>query len=311
MSSDEPQQRNQSSVSLKQNKKRAHEGNNEQVTHKKQKQASTMETNTATPAPKKQKDKSKKKHGRDTQPAQVDKTFAAVTRRKLSLKEDAPQTQSPFVHETQSLFLGLSPVSHRFPLEGACAEFLSPLLLTYYPPLNGVVLSYSNPRLSQHPEHATQGADGEEKVMGRSIDEYAVTYVWLTAEFLVFRPVIGTVLEGFVNLQNQSILGLLCYNYFNAGIEQSRLPGDWRWVEKEELEDDTDAQGEQIPQSSGHYVDASGEVVEGKVLFKVKDFEASAGMDGGTSSINIFGTLLRDQDDAKVDDELRQHALVS
>lgn len=317
MSSDQQlQQSGQSVQATKKTKKRARESNQEQVPIKKQKQsqvsASQTDTSTATPAlsnGSKQKNKSKKNRDEHAGGAESND---AVPRKRISLNEDSLDKQSPFVQETQSLFLGLSPVSHRFPLEGACAEFISPLLLTYYPPLNGVVLSYSNPRLSQHPEHAIPGDGGESqiKVMGRSIDEYAVTYIWLTADFLIFRPVVGTVLEGYVNLQNQSILGLLCYNYFNAGIEQNRLPSDWKWVEDEEA-DDEDTRGRHVPRSNGHYVDADGNTVEGKILFKVKDFEASAGTDGGTSSINIYGTLLRDRDDAKLDAEIRQRALVS
>jgi DNA-directed RNA polymerase I subunit RPA43 len=141
--------------------------------------------------------------------------------------------------------------------------------LTYYPPFEGVVLSYSNPRISEHPHEAQASNNGEiQTVFSRSIDEYGVTYVWLTAEFLVFRPKRGTLLEGHVTLQNESILGLLCYNYFNAGIQAEKLAKDWKW-------------------NGEAFEDASGNVVEGKLTFKVEDFEAS-----GTESIQISGTLL-------------------
>ncbi|PBP25479.1 RNA polymerase Rpb7-like domain-containing protein [Diplocarpon rosae] len=49
----------------------------------------------------------------------------------------APSTVSPFHLQTSSLYLPLAPVSQKFPLEGICAEHLSPLLLTYYPPFKG------------------------------------------------------------------------------------------------------------------------------------------------------------------------------
>jgi DNA-directed RNA polymerase I subunit RPA43 len=141
--------------------------------------------------------------------------------------------------------------------------------LTYYPPFEGVVLSYSNPRISEHPnEKQANNNDEVRTVFSRSIDEYGVTYVWLSAEFLIFQPRRGTLLEGYVTLQNESILGLLCYNYFNAGIQAEKLAKDWTW--------DGEA-----------FVDASGKKVDGKLTFKVEDFEAS-----GTESIQISGTLL-------------------
>ena len=90
---------------------------------------------------------------------------------------------SPFVQETTSFYLALSPCAYDFPLEGLCAEHISPLLLTYYPPLKGVVLSYSNPRISEHPDDAQNRKASSSKeakvVLSKSIDEYAVTYVWL------------------------------------------------------------------------------------------------------------------------------------
>jgi DNA-directed RNA polymerase I subunit RPA43 len=191
-------------------------------------------------------------------------------------------------------------------------EHISPLLLTYYPPMKGVVLSYTNPRLSESPETGSKIAKGKESktVLGRSVDEYAVTYVWLTVELLVFKPQRGTVLEGYVNLQNESILGLICYNYFNAGIERSRLPKDWQWVAEEAPEESGEMSRKGRREAAGHYVNAEGNKVEGKIVFKVKDFEATAGAETGSGSINIYGTLLVESEDKKVDEESRQKNLV-
>ncbi|KAG9735711.1 hypothetical protein KCU73_g10440, partial [Aureobasidium melanogenum] len=54
--------------------------------------------------------------------------------------DDATST-SPFVKQTSSFYLPLSPIYHAFPVDGLCAEHISPLLLTYHPPLRGVILS--------------------------------------------------------------------------------------------------------------------------------------------------------------------------
>jgi hypothetical protein len=49
---------------------------------------------------------------------------------------------------------------------------------------------------------------------------------------------------------------------------------------------------------------------QGKIIFKVKDFEATAGAETGSGSINIYGTLLVESEDQKVDEESRQKGLV-
>jgi DNA-directed RNA polymerase I subunit RPA43 len=229
-----------------------------------------------------------------------------------AIKSKHLSSKSPFVKHTTSFYLALSPIAHQFPLEGLCAEHISPLILTYYPPMKGVVLSYSDPRLSESPEVGSKIARSkdEKTVLGRSVDEYAVTYVWLTVELLVFKPQRGTVLEGYVNLQNESILGLICYNYFNAGIERSRLPKDWQWIEDEAQEDSGEMSRRGRREAAGHYVNAEGNKVEGKIVFKVKDFEATAGAETGSGSINIYGTLLVESEDKKVDEDARQKTLV-
>lgn len=109
----------------------------------------------------------------------------------------------------------------------------------------------------------------EELIMAQSIGEYGVSYVWLTCEFLVFRPERGTALEGKVHLQNESIISLMCYNYFNAAIESDYLPKDWKW------------DGEQ-------WLDRQGKAVAGKAYsFTVKDFEPTS-----PENITLAGTMI-------------------
>lgn len=128
--------------------------------------------------------------------------------------EELLKKHSPFLQQTTSFYLSLSPCASAFPLEGLCAEHLSPLLLTYYPPLRGIVLAYKNARMStERPDLSSKDSNSStvsKKVLSRSIDEYGVTFVWLTADFLLCRPKKGTWIEGFVNLQNESLLGLVC-----------------------------------------------------------------------------------------------------
>lgn len=105
-------------------------------------------------------------------------------------------------------------------------------------------------------------------MLAKSINEYAVTYVWLTAEFLVFRPEKGTILEGAVNVVNEGMVGLICYNYFNVAISREQLPEGWMW----------DGEG---------WVVGEERIEVGKsVKAKVLDFEAS-----GTEGLSISAVL--------------------
>lgn len=270
-------------------------------------------------APTKKHKKEKKKRKERTQEeanvasrdgANVEDAKAAVQVAHQSKPNFTIQTKPPFVQLTTSFYLPLSPIAQSFPLEGLCAEHISPLLLTYHPPLKGVVLSYSNPRLSEEPEGqpSTSSHGDAGVVLSKSIDEYGVTYIWLTADFLVLRPVRGVWLEGHVNLQNESILGLICYNYFSAGIERTRLPRDWRWVGDESAQ--TDGKRKDRRGGEGYFVDGQGKKIDGKMNFKVKDFEANMSSGDGAGSINIFGTLLVEDEDREMDDEERQNGLV-
>ena len=228
---------------------------------------------------------------------------------------DSPDL-SPFRQQIFSLYLPLSPICQLYSLQGLCAEHLSPLILTYYPPLQGVILSYHNPRLSEEPgRHDIEKSDNV--VLARSVNEYAVSFVWLTVDFLIFKPQRGGWIEGWINLQNESHLGLVCWNLFNASIERKRLPADWKWVasgnEKDSKtkskailkfsQEDLSSQGAEEPvedvtnsnetqEDEGYFEDSQGNRLEGSMRFKVKDLDASMSTDREKSYLSIEGTLL-------------------
>ncbi|MCJ1409022.1 hypothetical protein MMC19_003099 [Ptychographa xylographoides] len=231
---------------------------------------------------------------------------------------------SSFHLQTYSLYLPLSPICQLYPLEGLCAEHLSPLILNYYPPFQGVILSYSDVRLSEEPEsNLTEG--NHIRVLAKSIDEYAVSFVWVTATFLLFKPQKQRWIEGWINLQSESHLGLVCWNLFNASIERKRLPQDWKWVPGESnstsmaklklSQGDLPMEGnlngdtsEQITNSSqggeGYFEDSSGAKLEGSIRFRVKDVETSSSIDKEKSFLSIEGTLLNlEEEVVLIDDE--------
>lgn len=151
---------------------------------------------------------------------------------------------SPYVLTTATLYLPLSPISisPTHALASLLAEHLSPLLLTYYSPLQGVILAYSNASISSEPPSASSpSSDYQDNpqplTLAKSADEYGVLYVYLTATFLVFRPQRGQILEGWVNVQSEGFLGAVVLNLFSVGIERKRLPSDWKWVPPGEEEE--------------------------------------------------------------------------
>jgi len=239
-----------------------------------------------------------------------------------AIDPDSPK-RSPFHLQTSSLYLPLSPICQLYPLEGLCAEHLSPLILTYYPPFQSIILSYSNPRLS---EIASKygGAEDKGTVLAISVAEFAVSFVWLTVDFLVFKPQRGGWLEGWVNLQSEGHVGLVCWNLFNASIERKRLPKEWRWVvgatkrkstaklksSQEDLqsEDEEDAVlevpgTEDVQEDEGHFEDGQGNKIEGPIRFRVTDLDASMSTDREKSFLSIEGTLLSVEEEEKLTDQ--------
>ncbi|PYH86925.1 hypothetical protein BO82DRAFT_350029 [Aspergillus uvarum CBS 121591] len=161
-----------------------------------------------------------------------------------------PAESSPYTLTTATLYLPLSPISisPTHAQASLMAEHLSPLLLTYYPPLEGIVLAYSNVTISSTPPNSPGSAAAaaatedhpQPLTLARTAGEYGVLYVYLTATFLVFRPQRGQLLEGWVNVQSEGFLGAIALNLFSVGIERKRLPSNWKWIPPgDEHEDET------------------------------------------------------------------------
>lgn len=201
--------------------------------------------------------------------------------------------KSPLFHQTTSFYLPLSPISMKTPLEGLCAEHISPLILTYFPPLKGIVLSYSNARLSNHP---TADEADDTPILAEAIDEYAASFSWLIADFLILRPERGAVIEGHITVQSESNLGLVCWNLFNANIARDQLPQDWAWVSgtqrPKKRKDKTNTKGAGSTASQGYYIDGSGEAAEGVVKFMVLDFDTLPAYGRDKTFLSIQGSLV-------------------
>ncbi|KAL8680545.1 MAG: hypothetical protein Q9186_003296 [Xanthomendoza sp. 1 TL-2023] len=246
----------------------------------------------------------------------------------IPAKPSTPQEESSFHHQTVSFYLALPPIAQNHPLQGLCAEHLSPLILTYYPPLRGVLLSFSNVRLSTDSQQYASG--GALPALAQAIDEYAAPHVWVIADFLVFRPQRGNAIVGWINLQNEGNIGLVCWNFFNATIERKRLPKEWKWIpggldvggpkkKKKKLKgsersDFMDINQEEVYSHlngvndiEGYFEDGEGRRVEGLIHFTVKDVESSRSSGGDNGFLSIEGTLLEEYEERKLrESEIKQ-----
>jgi DNA-directed RNA polymerase I subunit RPA43 len=223
---------------------------------------------------------------------------------------------SPFHNVTASIRVSIPPITQSWPLEGVCANFLSPLLLTYNPQLKGVIMAYNHPRLASAPLPPSETPQEENEsedipaTLAQAVDENAAPFVWVTAQFLILRPAKGSWLEGHVSLQNESHISLILWNMFSVSIEKKCLPKAWKWVDNggngdtiagAELEDIAMKRPSEV---WGSWVDGNEKPVEGMLRFRVVDFDVavpSAGTETGFMSVD--GTLLTEQEEKELDKE--------
>ncbi|OQE35143.1 hypothetical protein PENCOP_c014G06999 [Penicillium coprophilum] len=254
-------------------------------------------------------------------------------------------SESPFTLTTATLYLPLSPISisPTHALASLLAEHLSPLLLTYFPPLKGVILAYSNASISSKPPtnlRTSSDLNPQPLTLAKTADEYGVLYVYLTATFLVFRPKRGQTLEGWVNVQSEGFLGAVVFNLFSVGIERKRLPSNWKWVppgedaetpaltdddsgsdkdtadfdtEKECFKPTTLSEGEiaiddeeEESSHTGYFQSVSGHRVHGSVRFRVVDVDVIPGSERDRGFLSIEGTMLSVEEEERLLEAERQ-----
>ena len=236
--------------------------------------------------------------------------------------------QSPFQTQKASLYVPLPAVAQLYPLAGVCAEHMSPLILSYYKPLQGLILAYSNPRVStdlpsstdiiQQSNSKGSRESGEVKLdplTARVHDELAISFMWLTVDLVLLRPTRKSFITGWINLVTESHIGLICWNLFSASVPVKCLPRDWKWMSSRaknaysstetrshegawQTKNDTDA-------AEGYFQDSDGKIVEGWLTFRVEDFDIiSTEKFGGKGFLSIQGSLLREGEMHQISDEI-------
>lgn len=247
---------------------------------------------------------------------------------------EVPGISFPFFTQTISLWVPLYPVGFDRPISSVADQHLSGLLNHYSPLLGGYLLAYSNVNLSDSSVRADPNNPSTDKTPAilTSVDEYAVGYAWMTVDVDLFIPSRGAWLEGNVILQNEGAIGVNCWERFNASIEASRLPREWKFVDLEgslesEIVNKTDDSGreegeekgtdevnksgelegkeeeDQRPlaaqvHTTGYWADESGKPVKGNVLFRIKDFDV--GLAGDNGYLAIEGTMLGPEEESRL-----------
>ena len=243
-----------------------------------------------------------------------------------------------FYSSRTSLCLPIPAVSLQKASSSILAAHLAPLLLTYFPPVEGIVLGFSDPVISARPSNI--GADlplqtpkdnegisqGPVEVLARAHEEFGACWVWLTATFLVFQPSPGDELHGWTNVTSEGFVGLVSYNYFQTSVGKSRIPASWTWSGattkhkkkgkkgrltegargsqeqsqgSNDVEDSQDVDDRQLGDAA-HFVDEEGAKVPDTLVFTVVQTEMVPAHERDKLSLQIDGSLL----DAEAEERL-------
>jgi len=271
-----------------------------------------------------------------------DDAVEAIDTDTVQLPSDTP---SSFRAIRMSLYLPIPAIASSGRMSAVLALHLSPLLLTYFPPASGVILSYQDPVLSARPEagpsrpllpptNEDEPVTEQEETLARVGEEAGASWAWLTVTFLVFRPEMGDELTGWTNAMSEGFVGLVSYNYFQSSIAKNRIPGSWTWSgpgrqgtrqrktpRKGKLNDSDGPSQESymdsqetvvareddaIDGTAGYFLDEKGNNVPENLNFKVVDLEMIPAQERGQRyALQLEGTLLGAEEEQAVREEER------
>ncbi|KAK5074076.1 hypothetical protein LTR51_004660 [Lithohypha guttulata] len=240
-----------------------------------------------------------------------------------------------------SLYVPVPAIASQNQLSAILAIHLSPLLLSYFPPAGGVILSYHDPVLSAKPEPGpsrpllppTSGdIETTEELYSTIGEEFGASWLWLTVTLLVFKPEPGDRLQGWTNAMSEGFVGLVSYNYFQTSISRSRIPKSWTWdgptrqrhkvrktPKKGRLNDSDDpsqdtaldsqetlvaCQDDAVDGTAGTFLDENGLQISDNLGFRVLDLEMIQAQDRGRRyALQLEGTLLGEEEEQQTRDE--------
>lgn len=193
-----------------------------------------------------------------------------------------------------SLYVSLAPIYSQNLLQGIMKQHLNPMVMKYNVQVNGVVLGYEKLQVSDaDPLHDD---NSPEKLIKLTPDS-PFGFTWCSCDLLVWQPQVGDVVEGWIFIQSVSHFGLLIHDAFNASIKKNYIPEDWTFIQNEEHDKDSQINEDQnednnksaFTSSMGHWVDANGEKVDGKLKFQIRSVYTKGKV------ISVDGTLLTEE----------------
>ncbi|ODV88951.1 hypothetical protein CANCADRAFT_32368 [Tortispora caseinolytica NRRL Y-17796] len=188
------------------------------------------------------------------------------------IKVDRPQKQSKVENglclANINLYASIAPQYCLDLVAGVQSQHLDQFIMTYSSAVQGIVLSYSNLKMLSS---------------GIISAESPFSYAWVSTDLLVWKPKVGQVMAGWVNLQSPSHIGLLVCNVFNASIKLDGIPSNWKFKP-----------GQADDESEGFWVDLNGTQVEGKIKFLITGVHLSGKV------ISLEGSLTEISDDISV-----------
>lgn len=188
--------------------------------------------------------------------------------------ETLPSNTSKCFHRVRArLYLSLAPCHLENPLQGLRQQHLDQLIMTYNSTLQGVIITYENVRLAKCNDTVAKVAN-----------ENPFTFLWVIADFIVWKPKIEDVLKGNIVMQSQSHIALLVHDVFNASIKKHYIPQDWSFVPNQ-------ADTEENFKNLGYWCDSEGTPISGPLEFTVRAVHVNG------KGIAIEGTLLSPEDE--------------
>jgi DNA-directed RNA polymerase I subunit RPA43 len=120
-------------------------------------------------------------------------------------------------------------------------------------------------------------------------------------------------MEGYLNLQNESHISLILWNFFTVTISQRRLPKGWVWHDYYEentgTSDPEDKPMRRTTEQWGAWYDGQGNEIQGSLRFRIKDWDcAPPGSDGEGSFLSIEGSMLTEEEEEALRKELSEEA---
>ncbi|KTW26002.1 hypothetical protein T552_03274 [Pneumocystis carinii B80] len=132
------------------------------------------------------------------------------------LEKSRLKPKNPFYTYKIELYVSIPPIYSGSPMKGV-EYYLDTMILNYFPDIQGIMLAYRNCEFIEE--------------AAKIYYESPFAFSWVRFEMLVWKVKRGDYLEGIINMQSPSHIGLLVSGFFNASIPKNGIPKTWFYQE--------------------------------------------------------------------------------